>query len=233
MGERVDEGDIAVLVVSARRRVSRSPQHVVARCGHSLERHFNLFPQLGKERELVVVPHIPPSLAQCALDGRSSVPSDPRSLPPYPSPMFAVVVDRRRKQFCPQRLDKVVDLALRDRRDHEERGASVETGLTPDEGQSDVERRVVEEFARAEEDDGELDASFVGRPFPVDDFLHEAGISFSLLLLACRRVDGRAWWMFEQSENQDEDGGDEFAVFADPNRRDDAVGIERRGRREG
>lgn len=190
-----------------------------------LEGDFEFAAHLCKEGELVVIADVPPLLAK----GASARDDNPRAFPPDSAPMFAIIVERGGVQLLPERVYKVVHFALRHGRDDKQARARVEPRLSPDQGQPRVEVRVVEEFARAQEDDGEFDPAFEGGPLPFDDLGHELGVLGALVVLSRERVDRRSDSGRELVQAQDEDkhGRDEFAVFADPDRGDQSVRVER------
>lgn len=146
--------------------------------------------------------------------------------------MLAVKIERGRPQFLPEALDKVGDLALGHGRDDEEARARVEARLAPDERQAEVECWVVEELARAEEDDGELDAALEGRASAVDNLAHEVDVGCAFLVLAVFRGERGAWRGLVEAEDEDKDTRDEFAVLADPDGGDEAVRVQGGRRRE-
>ena len=190
-----------------------------------LEGDFELAAHLCKQGELVVVADVPPLLAE----GASARDDNPRALSPDSAAVFAVIIERGGVQLLSKRVHKVVHFALRHGRDYKQARARVEPRLSPDQGQPRVEVRVVEEFARAQEDDGEFDPAFEGGPFPVNDLGHELGVLGTFVVFSRERVDrctdsGRE---LVQAQDEDKHGRDEFAVFADPDWGDQPVRIKR------
>jgi hypothetical protein len=118
--------------------------------------------------------------------------------------VLAVVVQRRRVQLRPNALHEVVHFALRNWRDDEEGRARVESALSANEGEAEVECRVVEEGSRAEQDDGEFDSPLQRRPFPVYNLGDDLRVLFPLEIFLLLRTKGVAPVMFEEAEDEDE-----------------------------
>lgn len=101
--------------------------------------------------------------------------------------------------------------------------------MPSDEGQTQVERRVVKEFARADENDGEFDASFECRAFAIDDLADQLPVMLTFFFLSRFDIYGTSSrrWRLVQPEDENKDGRDELAVFSDPYRGDDPIRVQR------